>query len=190
AASRPGAGAYAGGVARPPSPPTMVGRGDEFAAPEPPARSRRTIAAMMVTGGVLAVLLGIMLAYSLSSPFDGGDAAPPNGGAGTSAAEASPTEAESPSPSPSPSPDVSSIVGQLDAVIDNAQVNGKRERDLRNRLNELREAINRGDAGRIRDRINSLKEKAEDFADDGDLDQQSADQIVSLLDQLEDQLGV
>lgn len=190
AAPRPSGPAYAGGIARPPSPPTMLSRGTEFGEPEPPRRSTRTIVAMMVIGAVLAVLLGVMLAYSLTSPFDdGNNAAPPSGGAvGSSAPEESATPSEE--PSPSPSFDVQGIVSEIDAVIASAEISDGRARDLRKRLNDLRSAINQGREDRIRDRIDGLKNKVEDLADDGDLDQQSADQVKALLDQLEDQLGV
>jgi eukaryotic-like serine/threonine-protein kinase len=168
---------YAMGVARPApaTPPTMVAA----MGPEPPRRSR-LLPAFLLTGGALAILLVVMLVYSLS------DRSTPNAGP-TATATATATTATSPTPAVSPSiedsADPEAILDQIATLISSAGLRGNRSRDLERKLEEVRKRIQE-DPADADGKIDDFRSAVDDLAESDQLDSTIADQINALLDQL------
>jgi hypothetical protein len=182
------------GSARPPSAPTMIerdwaastGHGD---AP-PRRRSRR-----LVLVGLIGTVAAAGLAWAVV-------AATVNSGNPVGTAQATPsyatTSAESPTPTGAPPPAAGSssdaILAELDRVIADAAATGALRGDaaekLRDKVNELRAPGGKGkgkqrkQAEELRKRIDSLQNEIDQLRDDGEIDNNTADQLTTLAQSL------
>ncbi|MEV0270040.1 serine/threonine-protein kinase [Hamadaea sp. NPDC050747] len=180
--SGPAPTAYAAGVARPTAapPPTMVA-----ALPsKPPQRRSRLLPAFLLTGGALAVLLVIMLIYSLS---DRSATLPPQGTATSAAPASTPSDEPSPSPSSAEARSPEDILDEIAAVVDSAGLPNSRARDLSRRIDDIRKKLD-DDPDEAADKVGDLRKKVTDFAEDGQLDAATAERLTALIDQLENAL--
>ncbi|MEV6968131.1 serine/threonine-protein kinase [Hamadaea sp. NPDC051192] len=179
-AAGPIPGTYAAGVARPApaSPPTMVA-----ALPPEPARRSRLLPAFLITGGALAILLAIMLIYSFSDRSPKG---PPQG-AGTPTTATTSAGEPSPSPSTEESKAPEDLLDEIAAVVESAGLPNNRARDLNRRIDDIREKLDEEpeEAG---GKIDDLRKKVTDFAEDGQLDTATAERLITLIDQLANSL--
>ena len=175
--------AFAAGTARPPMAQRTMVAAAEPDVPERPGRSR-LLPAFLITGGAIAILLVVMLVYSLSSPDRGtGTAAPTSTGAATAE-----QTAESPTPQPSPSASASAspeaILAQFEQVLSTSSAPSGRTRDLRRKLKDLADALDE-DPDKARDRLDGVRQKLDDMIEAGQLETSIAQQLTALLDQLE-----
>jgi len=179
--------AFAAGTARPPAarPPaaqrTMIAAA-ELDGPERPGRSR-LLPAFLITGGAIAVLLVVMLVYSLSSPDRGtGTATSPPTGVATSA-----QTAESPTPPPSPSASARApkeILAEFEQLLATSAAPPSRTRDLRRKVKDLADALDEN-PDKAKDRLDGVRQKLEDMIEAGQLETGLGQQLTTLLDELE-----
>jgi serine/threonine-protein kinase len=187
------AGRYAVGAAVPRAAATRVEDAPPPVVPvRQPARPRRRLVLAGTGAALVALVLGVVLVAAALRPGDpGGDRPGTAAGAGTTppaSAAASPSSPPAPT-EPTGSPAPAAVVSELDLAIGeefaaNAMTADAAE-DLRDELDDLREATGRGNQdrpdGKVRKEAEDLQEEIDDLARDGDLDGLAAGRLSTLL---------
>ncbi|MGW5672024.1 serine/threonine-protein kinase [Micromonospora sp. NPDC003776] len=178
-------------LARPEHSPTLIDRAAAPvrpappAPPRPPARSNRLIGVLVAAG--LVLLLGLVGTLLL----DGNSDAPTGAGPVSSAPTGEPAPESSTAPEPAtteptttaPAPvTLRELAAQFAAVLDQAVADGQVDRKTANDLRGKAAELNRGKPKDRAKRLDDLREKIDEAADDGKLDQGTASALQQLLD--------
>ncbi|MFR9777644.1 serine/threonine-protein kinase [Micromonospora sp. MS34] len=178
-------------IARAEQPPTLIDRAaapvrpaPPPAPPRPPARSNRLIGVLVAAG--LALLLGLVGTLL----FDGNSDAPTGAGpvssapAEQSAPESStPPEPTSTAPSTPPAPaNPREFAAQFAALLQQAVANDQIDRKFANELRDKAAELDRGKPKDRAKRLDDLREKIDEAADDGKVDDGTAAALQQLLD--------
>jgi eukaryotic-like serine/threonine-protein kinase len=180
----PHPGYTVGSAAVPPSP-TMIDSRYPLPLEAPPAEMRRTPRPLLIALIALVAVLGLALAVVTGSLLSRQTQRPQAGPASTATAPpASPSPAAPSSVVPTATT-VPAIADALDTVISDAAAAGRIDNDtadnLRERVNQLRDGHSRK---KMREQAQQFQDKVTEMASQGALDHQTADQMVSLLQQL------
>ncbi|MFG2167311.1 serine/threonine-protein kinase [Micromonospora chersina] len=178
-------------VSRPEHPPTLIERAPRPVPPPPvgPAtRSNRLIGALVAAGVVLllAVVGTLLLGDNPDTPAGTGPVAGPS--TGTAPAEepapSTPSEPATSGPASSlPAPvTLRQLAAQFAGVVDQAVADGRIDRKTANDLREKAAELDRGKPKDRAKRVEDLRERIGDLADDGKLDEATAGALQNLLD--------
>ncbi|GHJ55021.1 hypothetical protein Nm8I071_43280 [Nonomuraea sp. TT08I-71] len=178
-------------VSRPEHPPTLIERAPRPVPPPPvrPAtRSNRLIGALVAAGVVLLLALvgTLLLGDNSDTPAGTGPVAGPS--TGTAPAEepapSTPSETATSGPASSlPAPvTLRQLAAQFAGVVDQAVADGRIDRKTANDLREKAAELDRGKPKDRAKRVDDLRERIGDLADDGKLDEATARALQDLLD--------
>ncbi|MET8910057.1 serine/threonine-protein kinase [Micromonospora sp. NPDC004551] len=180
-------------VSRPQHPPTLIERAPRSVPPPPPpparpaARSNRLVGALVAAGVVLLLALvgTLLLDHDSGTPTGTGPVAGPSTGPSTDTA---PAEEPSPSGPATSSParpapvTLRQLAAQFAEVVDQAVAEDRIERKTANDLREKAAELDRGKPKDRAKRVDDLRERIDDLAEDGKLDDGTAAALQDLLD--------
>ncbi|WP_433287574.1 protein kinase domain-containing protein [Micromonospora sp. CA-244673] len=182
-------------VSRPEHPPTLIERAPRPVPPppaRPAARSNRLVGALVAAGVVLLLALvgTLLLDHNSDTPTGTGPVAGPSTGPSTDTAPAEEPSPSTPSgPATSGPPDtrpapvtLRQLAAQFADVVDQAVGDGRIEPKTANDLREKAAELDRGKPKDRAKRVDDLRERIDDLAEDGKLDDGTAAALQDLLD--------